>query len=53
VRNDATNKEVFVRVSGSMPAGVDEKTVIKISRAAFERLGGTDSSLQAEVTYYK
>jgi rare lipoprotein A (peptidoglycan hydrolase) len=53
VKNEATNKEVFVRVSGSMPAGTDEKIVIKISKAAFERLGGTDNSLQAEVTYYK
>ncbi len=53
VKNVATSKEVFVRISGNMPAGVDDKVVIKISKAAFERLGGTDNSLEAEVSYYK
>ena len=53
VKNVATSKEVFVRISGNMPTGVDEKVVIKISKAAFERLGGTDNSLEAEVSYYK
>ncbi len=54
VKNEATNKEVFVRVTGALTAtDVNEKVIIKISRSAFDRLGGTDTGFQAEVTYYK
>ncbi len=54
VRNETTNKEVFVRVTGSFsPADTDQKVVLKISKSAFDRLGGVDTSFKAEVTYYK
>jgi rare lipoprotein A (peptidoglycan hydrolase) len=53
IRNESTNKEVFVRVTGNIPSGADEKVIIKISKSAFDRLGGTDATLTAEVTYYK
>ena len=54
VRNELNNREVFVRVVGPLPAtGVNDKIVIKISKSAFDRLGGVDSKFRAEVTYYK
>lgn len=54
VRNELNNREVFVRVAGSLPnTGVNDKLVIKISKSAFDRLGGVDDKFRVEVTYYK
>jgi LysM repeat protein len=53
VRNEANNREVFVRVMGALPVGYDSKTVIKISKSALDRLGATESKFNAEVTFYK
>jgi LysM repeat protein len=54
VRNELNNREVFVRVVGPLPAtGVNDKIIIKISKSAFDRLGGVDAKFRAEVTYYK
>lgn len=54
VRNELNNREVFVRVVGPLPAtSVNDKIIIKISKSAFDRLGGVDSKFRAEVTYYK
>lgn len=54
VRNELNNREVFVRVVGPLPAtSVNDKIIIKISKSAFDRLGGIDSKFRAEVTYYK
>ena len=53
VRNDTNNREVFVRVMGALPAGSDSKTVIKISKSAFDRLGALEGKFTVEVTYYK
>ncbi len=54
VRNELNNREVFVRVVGSLPAtGVNSNIIIKISKSAFDRLGGVDTKFRAEVTYYK
>ncbi len=53
VRNEANNREVFVRVMGTLPAGYDSKTVIKISKSALDRLGATESKFNVEVTFYK
>lgn len=52
VRNLANNQEVFVRVTGP-PATPDANVLIFISKSAFDRLGGTESSFRAELTYYK
>jgi LysM repeat protein len=51
VRNEANNKEVFVRVMGPLAAG-GSATVIRISKSAFDRLGA-ENNFKAEVTYYK
>jgi len=54
VRNELNNREVFVRVVGSLPdTGVNDKVVIKISKSAYDRLGAIDPKFRAEVTYYK
>lgn len=54
VRNELNNREVFVRVVGPLPAtSVNDKIIIKISKSAFDRLGGVDSKFRAEITYYK
>ncbi len=52
VRNLATNQEVFVRVTGP-PAAPDATVMIFISRSAYDRLGATEASFRAELTYYK
>lgn len=52
VRNLATNQEVFVRVTGP-PATPDATVMIFISRSAYDRLGATEQSFRAELTYYK
>lgn len=51
VRNEITNREVFVKVVGLLTAS--EGTVIKISKSAFDKLGATDLTCQVELIYYK
>lgn len=54
VRNELNNREVFVRVIGTIPdTGINDKIIIKISKSAFDRLGAIDPKFRAEVTYYK
>jgi LysM repeat protein len=54
VRNELSNREVFVRVAGPLPnTAINDKLVIKISKSAFDRLGGVDQKFRVEVTYYK
>lgn len=52
IRNLATNQEVFVRVTGP-PTAHDPAVMIFISRSAYDRLGATEPSFRAELTYYK
>ena len=54
IRNELNNREVFVRVAGTLPdTGVNDKLVVKISKSAYERLGAIDQKFRVEVTYYK
>ena len=53
VRNEANNREVFVRVMAALTASNDTKTLIKISKSAMDRLGATEGKLNVEVTFYK
>lgn len=52
IRNLATNQEVFVRVTGP-PEAPDASVIIFISRSAYDRLGATEPTFRAEITYYK
>ncbi|BDD03316.1 LysM peptidoglycan-binding domain-containing protein [Aureibacter tunicatorum] len=52
VKNDMTKHTVFVRIIGRLPdTGINEKTLIRISKKAYERLGGKDYSFPVELTY--
>jgi LysM repeat protein len=52
VRNDLNDQIVFVRVLGKLPnTGVDEKVIIRISKKAFEKLGGVDYKFPVEISY--
>jgi len=53
VRNEANNREVFVRVMGTLPIGSDSKVAIKISKSALDRLGAMEGKIGVEVTFYK
>jgi LysM repeat protein len=54
IRNELNNREVFVRVAGTLPdTGVNDKLVVKISKSAYDRLGAFDQKFRVEVTYYK
>jgi LysM repeat protein len=54
VRNELNNREVFVRVVGTLPdTGVNDKLIVKLSRSAYDRLGAIDPKFKVEVTYYK
>jgi LysM repeat protein len=54
IRNELNNREVFVRVAGTLPnTGVNDNLVVKISKSAYDRLGGIDPKFRVEVTYYK
>jgi LysM repeat protein len=52
VKNNATGKEVFARVIEALPSTEPSDVVLKLSKSAFDKLGG-DGRLQVEVTYFK
>lgn len=52
IRNLATNQEVFVRVTGPIPAS-DATTLIRVSKSAYDRLGAAEPKFKTEITYYK
>jgi len=52
IRNDLNDMSVFVRIVGQLPeTGVNDKVIIKISKAAFDKLGGVNNRFPVEVTY--
>ncbi|MFM7855926.1 MAG: LysM peptidoglycan-binding domain-containing protein [Flammeovirgaceae bacterium] len=53
VRNTQSNREVFVRVIGSLPTDVSSEVLIRISSAAMKRLEALDGTCKVEITYYK
>ena len=53
VRNEATNQEVFVRITGVLPSSASPDIVIRISKSAYNRLGATEAKFRIELTYFK
>jgi LysM repeat protein len=53
VRNETTNREVFVRVTGVLPSSASPDVVIRISKSAYDRLGATEARFKIELTYFK
>lgn len=52
VRNEMNNQMVFVRVIGTIPdTGDNDKILIKLSKAAYDRLGALDKRFRVEVSY--
>ncbi|WKN32800.1 LysM peptidoglycan-binding domain-containing protein [Porifericola rhodea] len=52
IRNEMNNLSVFVRVVGKLPnTGVNDKVAIRISQAAYEKLGGINERFPVEITY--
>jgi LysM repeat protein len=52
VRNLINQQEIFVRVVGPLPAGESQDIIIRLSKAASERIGLQDKT-QVEVMYFK
>mgnify|MGYP001791815908 CR=1 FL=1 len=51
VKNEMNNQEIFVRVIGPLPDTSDNKNVvIKISKAAYDRLGAIDPKFRVKVS---
>ncbi len=54
IRNQMNNQQVFVRVLGKLPQNAgNDKYVLKISKAAYDRLGAIDQFFRVEITYTK
>ncbi|MEM7110597.1 MAG: LysM peptidoglycan-binding domain-containing protein, partial [Bacteroidota bacterium] len=52
VRNDMNNQEVFVRVLGKLPDNLpNENVLIKVSQAAYNRLGAIDPKFRVTISY--
>jgi len=53
IKNEMNNLRVFVRVIGQLPdTGNNNKILLKISKAAYDRLGAIDSRFPVVVTYF-
>ncbi|HAP63054.1 MAG TPA: hypothetical protein DCR93_27340 [Cytophagales bacterium] len=52
VRNEMNDLKVFVRVVARLPQTTDnERLLLKISNAAYERLGAADKRFPIEISY--
>jgi len=52
VKNEMNDQMVFVRVIGKLPnTGVNSKIVIRISDAAYKKLGAIDSKFRVQLSY--
>ncbi len=52
VRNEMNNRVVFVRVLGKLPdTGENNNILVRISKAAYERLGAIDKKFRVEISY--
>lgn len=53
VHNEMNGQEVFVRVIGKLPdMGINEKVLIKISQAAYDRLSAIDKKFRVRISYF-
>ncbi len=54
VRNEMNEMSVFVRVVGKLPdTGVNDKVDIRLTQAAYEKLGGINERFPVEISYLK
>ena len=53
VKNNANQREVFVRVIGKLPESDPSDVVLRVSKSAFDKLNGGDGKFPVEVIYFK
>ncbi|MGB3851322.1 MAG: LysM peptidoglycan-binding domain-containing protein [Tunicatimonas sp.] len=54
VRNEMNSMSVFVRVVGKLPnTGVNNKVTIRLTQAAYDKLGGINERFPVEISYLK
>ncbi len=54
VRNEMNEMSVFVRVVGKLPdTGVNDKVSIRLTQAAYEKLGGINERFPVEISFLK
>lgn len=51
VRNTATQKEIFVRIIGTLPVGESADVVLRVTRVAADKLGG-EEKIPVELVYF-
>lgn len=51
VRNDDNDQKIFVRVIGKMPATTTDKSILKLSPKAMERLGSKGEKISVSISY--
>jgi LysM repeat protein len=52
VRNEMNDQMVFVRVVGKLPnTGINTRVIIRISEAAYKKLGAIDSKFRVQLSY--
>ncbi|TAH25685.1 MAG: LysM peptidoglycan-binding domain-containing protein [Cytophagales bacterium] len=52
VRNEENDQKIFVRVVGKIPQGSADKSIIKLSPKAMERLGAKSDKIQVSISYF-
>ena len=53
VKNNSNQREVFVRVIGKLPDSEASDVVLKVSKSAFDKLGGGEAKFPVELIYFK
>lgn len=53
IKNNSNQKEVFVRVIGKLPDSESSDVVLKVSKSAFDKLGGGEGKFPVDVIYFK
>ena len=52
VRNEMNGREVWARIIGKLPStGENSNVLVKVSKAAFDRLGAVDKKFRVTITY--
>jgi rare lipoprotein A (peptidoglycan hydrolase) len=53
VKNNVSQREVFVRVIGNLPNTEPNDVVLRVSKSAFDKLAGGEGKFPVEVIYFK
>jgi LysM repeat protein len=53
VKNNVNQKEVFVRIIGNLSSSEPNDVILRVSKSAYDRLGGGEGKFPVEVIYFK